>query len=151
MRPIKIMILNSDELYDEPSLPQWQEYTSNNIAQYTQEWIDSYIKSSGWKKRDKSITEELLRTAMSALTDKAYDIYRKTPKSWTKKAIYGILTDYFVSNVGFDTKDYPRIVPALTGLLTYVGKKGWVNAKKIDNYKRYLAASEADMIELSSD
>lgn len=139
-----------DQHYD-PSLPQWLEYVSNNISQYTQDWVDAYVESSDWNHRAKGVTENLLSLSMSALTDKAYDIYRKTPKTWTKKVIHGVLTGYFVSNVGFDTDDYRYIVPALTGLLTYVGKQGWVNEKRIDNFKRYLAASEDEMVELASD
>jgi len=141
---------NTDS-YAEPALPQWREYTANDIAQYSQSWVESYITSPDWKYRSKGVTNDIVTTAMSALTDQAYNEYRKTPKSWTKKAIHGVLTGYFVSNIGFDAKDYQHIVPALTGLLTFVGKKGWINQTKVDNYQRFLAASEDEMIELASD
>ncbi|WP_125569084.1 hypothetical protein [Companilactobacillus insicii] len=143
--------LSNDSEKNDPTLPQWLEYVSNDISQYTQQWVDDYIKSPEWKHRDKGVTEELLRTVMSALTDRAYDEYRKTPKSWTKKAIHGVLTGYLVSNVGINTDDYQYVVPALTGLLTYVGDQGLVNETKINNFKRYLAASESEMIDLASD
>ena len=40
---------------------------------------------------------------------------------------------------------------ALLGLLTYVSQQGWLNEQRADKFKKYLAASEPKMVELSKD
>lgn len=137
--------------YDDPNLPQWLEYVANDISEYTDDWVDAYVESSAWEKRQKGVDESILRMAMAALTDTAYNQYRKTPKSWTKKAIHGVLTSYFIKNVNFEADEYAYIVPALSGLLDYVVDQGWLNKKRAADYQRFLKASEAEMIELSKD
>lgn len=135
--------------YDDPNLPQWLEYVSSDIASYTSMWADAYIESSAWRKRQKGVNEDILKTSLAALTDMAYNYYRKTPKSWTKKAIHGVLTGYFVGNIGFTEKEYGLVVPALTGLIVYVADQGWLNEKRAADYQRFLKSSESEMIELS--
>ena len=142
---------DQEQFYDDPNLPQWREYIAQDISNYTNEWADAYIESAAWNKRSQGVTESILKTALGAMTDYIYNVYRKTPKTWTKKAINGTLTTYFVSNVGFDEADYQYIVPALSGLLTYVSRQGWLNEQRADKFKKYLAASESKMIELSKD
>jgi len=137
--------------YADPTLPEWRDYVAGNIDEYTSEWIDAYLESGDFEKRAKGVDADLVEMTMSTLTSKAYDIYRKTPKSWTKHAIHGVLTGYFVSNLNLTTNDYKLVVPALTGLLTYVAEQGWISDKKVDNYKRYLVSSEAEMIRLAAD
>jgi len=136
---------------DDPSLPRWLEYVSDDINEYTGRWVDAYFKSPNWSKRAEGVDADLVKIAMSVLTNEAYDIYRKTPKTWTKKAIHGVLTNYFINDMNLTQEDYQHVVPALTGLLTYVTEQGFISEKKSDNYKRFLAASEAEMIELSHD
>lgn len=138
-----------DEQVDQSLLPEWREYTANEISGYTKAWVRLYMNSPAWKKRTKGVTKIIVSVSMQVLSEKAYDIYRKTPKSWTKKAIHGILTNFFVSNVDFTVKQYKYVVPALTGLLNFLATKCLINAKRVENYNRYLVASEAEMFELA--
>ncbi|AKP67470.1 hypothetical protein [Companilactobacillus ginsenosidimutans] len=132
-------------------LPQWLEYVYNDIDAYTQKWADEYVKSPNWKERQKGVTKDLVATSISILTDYAYGIYRKTPKTWTKTAIDGVLTTRFVSNANFSDEEYRLIGPALTGLLDFVADKGWLNKKRAENYTRWIDDAAVEMVELSKD
>ena len=147
--PENKLVETFDKQFDQSSLPEWKEYTANEISGYTKAWVSAYMNSPAWKLRTKGVTKTIVSVSMKALSEKAYDIYRKTPKSWTKKAIHGILTTFFVSNVDFTAKQYKYVVPALTELLSFVATKGLINSRRVENYCRYLVASEAEMIELA--
>ncbi|MQS53461.1 hypothetical protein [Companilactobacillus mishanensis] len=142
--------LNQEEPIDD-GLPQWLEYVHNDIMSYTHDWVSSYIASPAWKKREKGVTENLVSVSMEVLTEDAYAIYRKTPKTWTKTAISGVLSTRFVSNIDFSEEEYEHVAPALSGLLDFVADNGWLNAKRSENFKRYIIASAPEMIELSKD
>ena len=141
--------MSEEDTYEQPNLPHWQEHTANDIDSYTDMWVTSYVKSNDWKKRQKGVTKDLLEVVLSSLTQIAYNEYRKTPKTWTKEAFEGILTGYFVSHIGLETEEYPLVVPALSGLLNYVAKQGWLNEKKAATYIRQLKDIEPEMIELA--
>ncbi|WP_439001729.1 hypothetical protein [Pediococcus damnosus] len=135
----------------DPWLPEWKEYIAINIERYTLEWVDAYTESSDWHSRPDGIDKAFLSMILNNLAKWAYDDYRKTPKSWTKMAITGVLTDSFVSDLSLEPESYKLIAPALSHFLTYVAKRGWLNEKRASDYKRFIAAAVPDMIELSQD
>jgi hypothetical protein len=135
--------------FEDPNLPQWQEHTYRDIMSYTQAWVDSYVESPAWKKRTKGATEFILSTSLSLLTEAAYGAFRKTPKSWTKKAITSIMANEFVAKLSLDDDEFKLIVPAISGLLDYVSDNGWLNKTRSENFKRYLAAGEPEMLKLA--
>jgi len=133
------------------TMPQWRGYISKDINEYTHEWIDSYLESTDWNRRDKGVSGKLVELAMMALTNKAYNIYRKTPKSWTKKVIHDVLTDCLPFDLDMlEANDYSHVVPALTGLLTYVGKEGLLSEQKVIKYGRCLVANEDEMLKIAA-
>ncbi|WP_125545587.1 hypothetical protein [Levilactobacillus lindianensis] len=132
-------------------LPAWQERTSQDIKAYTSDWLAAYVKSAAWQKRSKGVNTDLLGLVLETLVDQAYGEYRKTPKSWTKYAITGVMTGYFVSNLDLMPAEYSLIAPALNGLLAFVGENGWLNAKKAATYQRYVTAAAPEMIAKAQD
>ncbi|AUI72337.1 hypothetical protein COSHB9_11460 [Companilactobacillus alimentarius] len=132
--------------HNDPNLPKWSQHIADDIASYSDKWVDSYIQSPDWKKRQKGVTEDFLDLIMSALTEFAYDIYRKTPKSWTKKAMTEIMQMEFIDNLELSKADYQLIVPALSDLFDFVAKKGWLKEQKAQSYKRFLIAGEPKML-----
>lgn len=139
-------MVNEGEVIDDPSLPKWLDYVSKDINEYGRAWVDAYLASSAWKKRAKGVNADILFTSMGELINAAYDDYRKTPKTWTKKVIHDVLTGDFVEELDLESEEFQYVVPALSGLLTFVAEQGYLNEKKANNYKRYLAASESDML-----
>lgn len=144
-------IMSGSIKQSQPSLPEWRAATSNDISKYTVDWVEAYTSSPEWEKRTKGVTKDIVSTSISALSEKVYDVYRKTPRSWTKKAIQDILMTYFVSNIDFTAEEYTLVVPALTELLDFVTDKGWLRIEIVERYKRYLAGAESQMIELAKD
>ncbi|KRN83260.1 hypothetical protein IV87_GL001292 [Pediococcus ethanolidurans] len=132
-------------------LPEWKEYIAVNIERYTREWVDAYAESSDWHSRPNGIDKAFISMILSNLAKWAYDDYRKTPKSWTKTAITGVMTGQFVSDLSTEPESYKLIAPALSHFLTYIAKQGWLNEKRASDYKRFIAAAVPDMIQLSRD
>lgn len=140
-----------EDKYYVPGLPEWRQYISDDINRYTTIWVRKYSNSSDWKYRTKGVTKKLLSGVMIELTNYIYNNYRKTPKTWTKTALKGVMTTAFVENMDFTEKEYSLISPAVSGLMDYVASKGWLNPTRASNYKRYLAAVAPEMIELAKD
>ncbi|ANK61859.1 hypothetical protein [Loigolactobacillus backii] len=135
----------------DPWLPEWKSYIAVNIERYTCEWVDAYTESSDWHSRPDGIDKAFISMILNSLAKWAYDDYRKTPKSWTKTAIVGVLTGPFVTYLSMEPESYELIAPALSHFLTYVANQGWLNEKRASDYKRFIAAAVPDMIELSRD
>lgn len=144
-------ILNPQPVIDDPNLPQWLDYVARDIDNYTKEWLNAYYKSPDWKKRKPKITSDLMTYIFTTLVGRIYDEYRKTPKTWTKKAITGVLTGYFVSNTDLTAEEFQQVEPALNQFLTYVAMQGWLNAKRAGNYERFITAAAPEMIARSED
>lgn len=136
---------------EDPNLPQWLDYVARDITGYTREWLRAYFESNVWKHRKNKISRDLVETAFTTLVEKGYDVYRKTPKTWTKTAITGVLTGYFVSNMTLTPEEYRQVAPAITPLLAFVGDQGWLNEKRASNYQRYINEAASIMIELAED
>lgn len=133
------------------NLPEWRAYIAKNIKKYTSEWLSVYYESPNWKHRTIDISSDLLTMMVLTLTEKAYDEYRKTPKSWTKKAIMGVLTGYFVSNTDLVETEYQQVAPALNGFLAFVAQRGWINEKRVSDYQRFIEAAAPAMLARSAD
>lgn len=124
---------------DDPSLPQWQEYTSRSIRRYTAKWVAAYLKSPGWRKdRNPGLTRDTLELAVEQLGEQAYDTYRKTPKSWTKKVLSSVLCGYFVSNLDLTAAEIGAVIPVIGHVMTFAAEQGWLNVNRAENYQRYL-------------
>ncbi|MQS76202.1 hypothetical protein [Companilactobacillus halodurans] len=132
--------------HNNPNLPRWSQHIADNIASYADKWVETYVQSPEWKKRPEGVTADFLDLIMSALTEFGYNIYRKTPKSWTRKAVTEIMQMEFVENLDLAEDDYKKIVPALSGLFDFVAQKGWLKEKKAESYKRFLIAGEPKML-----
>lgn len=135
----------------DPTLPEWREYVAEDIKCYVQLWLTVYLNSAKWRKGRHLIDEATLELAVTSLADLMYDWHRKTPKTWTKKGLRDVMTHYWVTNVDFELEDYPKLVPAISQWLDFVGQKGWLNAQKVANYKRYMQAIEPEMLEQTQD
>ncbi|KRO28971.1 hypothetical protein [Lactiplantibacillus fabifermentans] len=132
-------------------LPQWQAATMEKLLHYTRDWVAAYFESATWKNRKLNASEELLSTLVETLSVSAYVDYRKTPKSWTKTAIVGVMTNTFVTETEFSDDEYLMIAPALKAFIGFVGQKGWLNAKRASDYQRYISAGEPVMLGLAQD
>ena len=139
------------DINDDPELAAWQEHTARDIDRYTVEWVNAYVASPAWQTRSTEVTPEFLTTTFKMLAQNIYDQYRKTPKAWTKKAIVGVMTGNFVSNVGFREAEYEMLAPAFSDLLAYLGKEGLLNSKRASDYQRFITAAAPEMIEMSKD
>ncbi|WP_127848976.1 hypothetical protein [Lacticaseibacillus hulanensis] len=143
--------LRTDAVNMDPNLPEWRDNITADNQRYVGAWLDSYFKSSRWTKRDKRLSKDVLSTAVLTITEKVYDLYRKTPKTWTKTALRGVMCNYLVKNVDFDNDEYPLIVPGLVDFIGYVAQRGCLNSQRAANYQRYLRAIEPEMIDAASD
>ncbi len=132
-------------------LPQWRDYVARDIKVYTNDWLQAYFESVAWQHKTTPISSDLLTFMVTTLTDKAYDNYRKTPKSWTKKAITGVLTGFFVSNADLTEAELQQVAPALTGFLEFVAEQGWLNAKRASDYQRFINAAALEMLTRAQD
>jgi len=132
-------------------LPEWRAYVAQNINSYTNDWLQAYFESPAWQHQTTGITSDLLTFIFTTLAEKAYDSYRKTPKSWTKKAITGVLTGYFVSNTDLTKKECQQVAPALSEFLTFVASQGWLNEKRASDYQRFITAAAPAMIAKAGD
>jgi len=132
-------------------LPAWQAGTARNIHNYTHRWLADYMASPAWAKRPAGVTQDLLETVIGSLTERAYSEYRKTPKSWTKRAITGVMTGYLVSNTGLTDAEYDLVAPALNAWLAFVGATGELNAKRVSDYQRFITAAGPQMVAQAKD
>ncbi|MFD1485728.1 hypothetical protein ACFQ5J_10845 [Lacticaseibacillus baoqingensis] len=132
-------------------LAQWQSYTAADIADYTQAWVDDYVASAAWRQRPMGVSREFLSTTVADLTTLAYDRYRKTPKTWTKRVLQETLSWKFVWQQPLTATGAALIVPALTAWLAWLGQTERLNAKKAANYQRYLRALEPEFLKQMQD
>lgn len=140
------------DINDSVELPQWQEYTAEQIKAYTGEWVEAYLKTPSWKKdRATGVTQDTLELAIKELTEKAYDEYRKTPKSWTKGVLLAVLGDYFVRNLDLSTDELATVIPAISHLLGFAADQGQLNRQRAENYQHYLRAIAPQVVERSKD
>lgn len=137
--------------YQDPYLPQWTPHVADNISTYVSQWLKLYEESSAWEKRPKGVDKGMIEILMKLMTESAYNVYRKTPKTWTKFVICEVMRNQFVEKLDLSVDEYKLIVPAMSSMLNYLGKRALLNSKKVENYKRYLAAGEADMLEAAKD
>ncbi|WP_334352570.1 hypothetical protein [Companilactobacillus sp. HBUAS56257] len=134
-----------------PYLPQWQPWVAESVSKYVLEWLHFYEESAAWKNRPQGVDEAYIETLMRAMTEFAYNVYRKTPKNWTKTAICGVMENQLVAKLDFSADEYKLVVPAMTAMLNFLSMRGFVNSKKVENYKRYFAAGEKAMLEAAKD
>lgn len=151
-------VLPADTLFSDPGersyqadLPEWREYIANDIMAYSQEWLRAYFETPTWQNTTSDIDQGTLEMIIETLVRTAYDEYRKTPKSWTKKAITGVMTGRLIRNVNLTATDYQALAPAVTEFLAFVGQNGWLNAKRVSDYQRFINAAAPEMIALSQD
>ncbi|MCI1554342.1 MAG: hypothetical protein LKH74_10520 [Levilactobacillus sp.] len=125
----------------DPDLPEWRAYRADSIQRYTAKWVAAYVRSPGWRRdRNADLTQDTLELAVEQLSEQAYDTYRKTPKSWTKKVLSSILCGYFVSNLDLTAAELGAVIPVIGHVMRFAAEQGWLNAKKAENYQRYLNA-----------
>lgn len=128
-------------------LPEWRAYTVRDIHIYTHSWLVAYIRdTAAWAQRPAGVTSEFLIMIFNALSDWAYDEFRKTPRSWTKKVLRALLTGPFISNLTLSLADYQRLVPALKALLAYAGAECDLNSKRASDYQRFLTDIEPEVL-----
>lgn len=147
-------ILPSDNMVavnDNPRLPEWREYISRDIKGYMSEWLTAYFESKDWKTKKHVLSKDGLRLGVDTLTEKMYDVYRKTPKTWTKYGLRDVMIGYWIGHVDFETAEYESLVPEIAAFLDFTARNGWLNEKKVTDYKRYMAAIEPELIEKSKD
>lgn len=128
-------------------LPKFQQRTADRIINEVQTWAEIYTNSPAWKKRPKGVNAELLYTAISAMTDLIYTDFRKTPRTWTKKAITVVMTNDLIRYNIFMPKEIKRVVPALLKYFDFVGEMEELSAATVERTKRYIAAAEPKMLE----
>lgn len=144
-------IVDSETIFQDSGLPEWRGYVAHDINNYVQQWLQAYFESPEWQRKQHQVDQDILELIVSTLAEKIYDYHRKTPKTWTKKALRDVMCTYLVSNVDLSDEDYQYLVPEVSQFLDYVAKRGWLNDKKAANYQRYMAAIEPDMLEVSQD
>ncbi|WP_164507260.1 hypothetical protein [Companilactobacillus furfuricola] len=88
----------------------------------------------------------MLKMLMGTLTVDVYQIYRKTPKTWTKKALTEVMTYDFVKETIFTDGDITNIVPALTNLMEFLGKNDLLDQNKTDKYIRFFEEIQPEML-----
>lgn len=148
------VILPSDDMVainDDPHLPEWREYISRDIKGYMGEWLTAYFESKDWRTKKHALSKDGLRLGVDTLTEKMYDVYRKTPKTWTKYGLRDVMLGYWIGHVDFKTAEYESLVPEIAAFLDFTARNGWLNEKKVADYKRYMAAIEPELIEKSKD
>lgn len=128
-------------------LPRFQQHTADRIINEVQYWVELYSRSSLWAKRPKGVNEELLYEAISAMTDLIYTDFRKTPRTWTKKAITAVMTDDFIRYDIFLPEEIKLVAPALVKYFDYVGKTVKLPATTVERYQRFITAAEPEMLE----
>lgn len=134
------------EVNNDPTLPEWREYVAEDIKNYVDIWLDRYVQSSMWPQRTTAIDANTLQLIVSTLAEKIYDFERKTPKTWTKRALKSVLTGYMVSNVNLDADDYKTLAPSVADFFDFVARHGWINVKRAADYRRFLLAIEPEML-----
>lgn len=127
-------------------LAEWQERTALDIQDYTNDWLTAYCQSKAWQQRPDGVDQEFLTVVVNALVERGYDHYRKTPKSWTKAVLVAILATTMVDDFDFSESELQAIVPMLNQFLAFVASQGWINAKRVANYQRYLQAGVDKML-----
>jgi len=150
--PIDVDALSvQDPIPDQPWLAQWQERTANDIQRYTQDWLTAYLTSPAWAQDQATgVTEDQLDRLLTYVVTQGYDKYRKTPKSWSKKVLAGVL-DEVVANLDLTAAELSLTIPAMGHLLEFAGEQGWLNAKKASTYQRYLTDLTPETIERAKD
>lgn len=142
---------DEDDEYDQPGLPLWQERTATEIKQYMHQWVDDFSHSPKWQKAPDGLTVDSLQFFVETLTERAYDEYRKTPKTWSKAAIVGVLTGYFVTNVTFQDNELELVGPALEAFVSYLGYMQHIRPQLANSYARWIAEGAQQLVELDSD
>lgn len=155
--PDAVMIENADDglptgaNIQTAGLPQWQARTAHDIDRYTQEWVAAYATDqTAWQQRPKGVERDFLETIVSVLTEQAYNQFRKTPKTWTKRVIGEVFAGEFVTNLVLSDQEYALVAPALSQWIDYVAQCGWLNAKRAASYQRYFMATAPKMVELAA-
>lgn len=139
----------TDDTFDR-ELPQWQQDVADDIQAYTKKWVTQFVQDkTAWKAVPDGVNQRDTEFYVTTLTKRIYDQYRKTPKTWTKKAITGVLTGYFVSNISMPPEDYIPIGPTLTAFVDFVGKKGFVRSIISERAHRAIAEAAPKMVKLA--
>jgi hypothetical protein len=135
------------QINTDPDLPEWRDYIARDISIYTYGWLAAYLHSAeAWAQRPAGVTSDFLATIVNALSEWAYDEFRKTPKSWTKKVLRALLTGPFMVNMTLSRDDYQRLVPTLKAFLAYTGAHGDLNEKRANDYQRFLTDLEPEVL-----
>jgi hypothetical protein len=139
-------LLYERKINTDPDLPEWRDYIARDISIYTYGWLAAYLHNAeAWAQRPTDVTADFLTTIVNALSEWAYDEFRKTPRSWTKKVLRALLTGPFMA-MSLSLADYQRLVPALKAFLTYTGAHGDLNEKRAQDYQRFLTDLEPEVV-----
>lgn len=132
-------------------LPKWLGYVHDDIETYTHQWCEAFVQSASWAEVSPLLDADDAMLIVDTLATQIYATYRKTPKAWTKYAIYGVLTHYFVREVGLRYVQFKQIVPMMTSFLTFCGQQNYLNPKKAASYSRFFESAEKDLLALAFD
>ncbi|RXT57811.1 hypothetical protein [Lacticaseibacillus chiayiensis] len=111
----------------DPTLPEWQEETSDRIQEEVASLFDEFADNEDvLHALPENISPDDAWTYVSMLVEKVYDQFRKTPKTWTGKAVSDVMTGYFVTNLSIPKEEYENIGPALTLFVDYMTKRHYI-------------------------
>lgn len=114
-------------------LPQWQENRALSLQEEFGEWFNGFVKLKGTAELVKHLGEVGLARALQNFVERAYDGYRKTPRSWSKHVIDAVYHDAQYHQVsGLSSAQWPWLGKALVAFIDYGSKHGFVT-------KRYAA------------
>lgn len=127
-------------------LTKYQDKTSQKYLKLSDEWCTKYINSSDFKPVYGDSDDLMIKMLMGTLTVDIYQIYRKTPNAWTKKAISEVMTYDFVKETAFSDKGINCIGDSLMNLLKFLSKDGLLDQDKADKYIRFIDEVQLQMV-----
>lgn len=143
--------IEGESKYDRPGLAMWQERTLADIVGYMQRWVREFAQSSSWHRVPAKISLERFERFMVMLTQQAYNDFRKTPKTWSKAAIQGVMVPSFIEPADLDEVITPLLAPTAAVFMQYLADRHYLRPEVAGRYARWIGAASETLIEASAD
>ncbi|MFD1124082.1 hypothetical protein ACFQ22_01725 [Lentilactobacillus raoultii] len=137
--------------YDRPSLTAYQDGTAGNIRITIGQTAQALFDSPQFKSEMGQITHGYTLDIFDYLIGMASHLYgefRKTPKSWTKKALKSVLTGYLIKDATIRPEEYPETVTILKMFMDVAAQEHVTTKTIAERMKRAIDEVAPEMIQL---
>ncbi|MCH4172382.1 MAG: hypothetical protein LKF36_14280 [Lactobacillus sp.] len=129
-----VALVENEPSYDYQAEARQRAQTTFNAE--LKQWVTEFKAAPTWRASNKQHSVEFIQTFIITLANNIYATYHKTPRTWTKTAIQGVLKTDFVTTMPYQADEVPMLAQLLQDFLSFEGAAGYLRQDLVVRLKR---------------